>query len=1145
MKSTKIKKILVANRGEIAIRINRACIELGIPTVGIFSHEDRMSLHRYKADESYQIGAGLSPVKVYLDIDGIIEIAQRCGADAIHPGYGLLSENPDFPEACKKAGIIFIGPNADIVKNMGDKVAARKLAKQAKVPLIPGSKDAVNISAAKKWCRHYGLPAMIKASFGGGGRGMRIVNNMDELEELFFQAKQEADSAFGKDDLFLERFIKDAKHIEVQIIADNYGNVVHLYERDCSIQRRHQKIIEIAPCINIPLNQREKLCKYAIKLAKTIGYKNAGTVEFMVDKDWNIYFIEMNTRIQVEHTITEMITGIDIVKTQIRIAQGSSLKELGLYPQNRISMKGASIQCRVTTEDPENNFVPDHGRIELYKSPAGFGIRLDAGSAYEGAMITPFYDPLLVKVTAFSIEFKDTVNKMLRALKEFRIRGVKTNLPFLENLLNHETFKAGNCTTGFIDIHPELFDLSLHHDQIHLLLGYIAEINVNGNPIVKKTGNKKKFREIVIPEPCSKKVSEGTRDIFNRLGPEKFSKWIMEQKRLLITDTTFRDAHQSLLATKVRSYNLLKIAKRFGQDNPNLFSIEMWGGATFDVSMRFLKECPWERLASLRQRIPHILFQMLLRGSNAVGYTSYPDNVIKRFVKEAAEMGIDLFRIFDSLNWDKGMMVAIEAVRHQGKIAETAICYTGDILDKKRDKYSLKYYVKLAKRFEKMGANILAIKDMAGLCSPYAVSKLVSTLRQEVGIPIHFHTHDTAGIQAASILKASDAGVDIVDCAISSMSGLTSQPNLNSIVAALRNTPRHTELDVDVLNKYSHYWECVREFYYPFESGLLSSTAEVYDHEIPGGQYSNLWPQAQAMGLEDRWVELKKMYASVNKIMGDLVKVTPSSKAVGDMALYLLTNNINPEKIIEKAAEIDFPDSVIGFFKGDIGQPYGGFPEKLQKAVLKDQKPLKTRAGKRLAPVDFSKTKKQLEKKVEHQVKDYDVLSYILYPQVFLDFDAHRKKYGEVTILPTNIFLYGNEFTRDLLLELPEGKDVLIKYLGISELHDEGGTRDVFFEVNGEPLNIRVFDKNSGVKVKQNRKADPDNPCHVGCPMPGLIAEICVKIGDTVKKGDKIFTIEAMKMVTSAYSVMTGEVVNIEVEKGSCVESGDLLMELM
>ena len=916
MKIPKIKKILVANRGEIAIRINRACIELGIPTVGIFSHEDRMSLHRYKSDESYQIGAGLSPVKAYLDIGGIIEIAQRCGANAIHHGYGFLSENPDFPEACKKAGIIFIGPNADIVKNMGDKVAARKLAKQAKVPLIPGSKNAVKtLSAAKKWCRHYGLPAMIKASFGGGGRGMRVVNNMDELEELFSQAKQEASSAFGKDDLFLERFITDAKHIEVQIIADNYGNVVHLYERDCSIQRRHQKIIEIAPCINLPLNQREKLCKYAIKLAKKIDYKNVGTVEFLVDKDWNIYFIEMNTRIQVEHTITEMITGIDIVKTQISIAQGSSLKELGLYPQNRISMKGASIQCRITTDDPENNFAPDHGRIELYKSPAGFGIRLDAGSAYEGAMITPFYDPLLVKVTAFSIEFEDTINKMLRALKEFRIRGVKTNLPFLENLLNHETFKAGNCTTGFIDTHPELFDLSLHHDQIHLLLGYIAEINVNGNPIVKKTGDKKKFREIVIPEPDEKKTPKGTRDIFNRLGPEKFSKWIMKQKRLLITDTTFRDAHQSLLATKVRSYNLLKIAKQFGQDNPNLFSIEMWGGATFDVSMRFLKECPWQRLASLRQRIPHILFQMLLRGSNAVGYTSYPDNVIKRFVKEAAEMGIDLFRIFDSLNWDKGLMVAIETVRLQGKIAEAAICYTGDILDKKRDKYSLKYYVKLAKRFEEMGANILAIKDMAGLCTPYATFKLVSTLRQEVGIPIHFHTHDTAGIQAASILKASEAGVDIVDCAISSMSGLTSQPNLNSVAAALRNTPRHTKLDVGVLNKYSHYWECVREFYYPFESGLLSSTAEVYDHEIPGGQYSNLWPQAQAMGLEDRWVELKKMYASVNKIMGDLIKVTPSSKVVGDMALYLLTNNINPENIIEKAAEIDFPDSVIGFLR--------------------------------------------------------------------------------------------------------------------------------------------------------------------------------------------------------------------------------------
>ncbi len=1145
-----ITKVLVANRGEIAIRICRACTELGIATVAIFSFEDRLSLHRYKADESYQIGSGMEPVTAYLDIDGIIEIAKRSGADAIHPGYGFLSENPDFAKACNAAGLVFIGPDSQSIADMGDKVAAREKAKLSSVPLIPGTESAVpDLTSTQKWCEKYGFPVIIKASFGGGGRGMRVVRSPSDVKECYYQAKHEANTAFGRDDIFLEKFVEGAKHIEVQILADNYGNVVHLFERDCSIQRRHQKVVEIAPCIHLPEDVRARLCQYAVDLAKSINYKSAGTVEFLLDDDWNIYFIEMNTRIQVEHTITEMVTGIDLVKSQVRIAQGYPLSDpiMGMGSQDNITMKGSAIQCRVTTEDPENGFLPDHGRIEFYQSAAGFGIRLDGGSAYEGAIITPFYDSMLVKVTAWSLNFEDTIRKMERAIKEFRIRGVKSNLTFLENLLSHPTFRASECSTLFIDKHPELFKLNPRFDKVSHLLEYIAEININQNPIVKKVDKDRKFREAIVPivkEENLHKKPEGTRDLLNKLGPEKFSEWIKDQKKLLITDTTFRDAHQSLLATRVRSYDMLRVAEQLGKDNPDLFSIEMWGGATFDVSMRFLNECPWQRLEMLREKIPHILFQMLLRGSNAVGYTAYPDNVVAKFVQESARKGIDVFRIFDSLNWDRGMEVAIDAVRSEGKIAEVAICYTGEILDETRTKYTLKYYIDLAKRFEKMGANILAIKDMAGLCRPYAISKLVTELRQEIGIPIHFHTHDTSGVQAASIIKASDAGVDIVDCAVSSMSGLTSQPNLNSIVAALQNTERDTGLDLDGFNKHSDYWECVREVYYPFESGLMASSADVYDHEIPGGQYSNLWPQAHAMGLEERWVELKKMYASVNRMMGDIVKVTPSSKVVGDMALYLLTNDIKPEEVIDKAAEIDFPESVIGFLKGDLGKPYQGFPKDILKAVLKGEKPLTERKGKNMPLIDFAKEKARLEEELKRTVDDCDVLSSILYPKVFAEFDEKRKAYGDTSVLPTDVFLYGLKVGQEVSLDFQEGKSCLIKMLGVSELH-EGGVRDVFFEVNGEPRNIRVFDKHSGVEVHENRKADPDNPCHVASPMPGGIVDVFVKVGDEVNKGDKIFTIEAMKMVTSVYSNIDGTVKNIEVGKGSHISTGDLLLEFL
>ncbi len=1150
-KIREINKILIANRGEIAIRVHRACAEMGIGTIGIYSYQDRLSLHRHKTDEAYLVGQGMNPVRAYLDIEGIIAIAKKHGADAIHPGYGFLSENPAFAKRCEEEGIIFIGPSHQSIAQMGDKVAAKECAMKSGLPLVPGTKTAVSLEEARNWCREHGYPVIIKAAMGGGGRGMRIARNEAELDEFYPQAKREAMSAFGNDDIFLERAIQNPKHVEVQIMGDNYGNVVHMYERDCSIQRRHQKVLEMAPCLNISPDVREKICNYAVKLAESIGYQNAGTVEFLVDSDWNPYFIESNTRIQVEHTVTEMITGVDLVKTQIKVAAGYSLQDIGLYPQSAIAMRGYSIQCRLTTEDPENNFTPDHGRIEFYQSPAGFGIRLDAGSAFVGGMIMPYYDSLLVKVTSWSLDFEDAVHKMQRAIREFRVRGVKTNLAFLENVLQNKTFLVGNCTTSFIDTHPDLFTFTHRKDKASHLLEYISEITINGNPMVGKPGRTRSFREILIPEPESvvgadvsvrPREVKGTRDIFLELGPEKFSQWIREQNRLLITDTTMRDAHQSLLATRLRTYDMMAVAEAFAYDNPGLFSIEMWGGATFDVPLRFLRECPWERLIMLREKIPHILFQMLLRGANAVGYTSYSDNVVREFVKLSAKYGIDIFRIFDSLNWDENMAVPIEAAREAGMLAEVAICYTGDILDDRRPKYNLKYYVDLAKRLENMGANIICIKDMAGLCKPYAAEKLVRALREEVGLPVHFHTHDSSGVQAASFLKAAEAGVDIVDCAISSMSSLTSSPNLNSIVAALRHTPRDTGLSLENLNKYADYWEIVREYYYPFESGLLAPSAEIYEHEIPGGQYTNLWPQAQSMGLASRWGELKKMYASVNMLLGDIVKVTPSSKIVGDMALYLLTNNIKPEDVLEKAATIDFPDSVIGFFKGDLGQPYGGFPAELQKAVLKGEKPLTERPGKTLPPVDIAAAKAELERKLEHKVNDYDVLSYLLYPKVFMEYAKHHKRYGDVWILPTDIFLYGLEIGREVSLEFDPGNSVIVKLLGISKPREDG-TRTLFYEVNSEPRNITVQDNSLSVKVKKNPKADADNPCHVASPMPGLLVEICVKVGDKVCKGDKLVAIEAMKIEASVCSNVDGMVDKIVAEKGMQVETGDLLIE--
>ncbi|HTE19270.1 MAG TPA: pyruvate carboxylase, partial [Armatimonadota bacterium] len=916
------QRILVANRSEIAIRVFRACNELGIRTIGIYSKEDRGALHRYKADETYALPESRDPLRAYLDIPTVMEIARRHGADAIHPGYGFLSENPDLARACEASGIVFIGPTSETLEAMGDKTAARRQAQAQGIPVVPGTDQPLqSAEAAVEWASGVGYPVILKASFGGGGRGMRVANNDRELAESFTAASREAEAAFGRGDVFLEKFLRRPKHIEVQVLADSFGNTVHLFERDCSVQRRHQKVIEIAPSPSISAELREALCSAAVRLAASAGYRNAGTVEFLVDADGNYYFIEMNPRIQVEHTVTEMITGVDIVKCQIHVAEGRPLSDpaISIPDQSAVQMRGFAIQCRITTEDPANNFIPDYGRITHYRSAAGFGIRLDGGTAFTGAIITPFYDSLLVKLSAGSLNFRDCCNKLGRALSEFRIRGVKTNMPFLENVIRHPVFREGRATTTFIEETPELFTFSERADRASKLLEFVGDVIVNGNPTVPGGARPKRLRQAVIPAasaPAEGAASppEGSRTALQRLGPEKFAQWVCEQERLLITDTTLRDAHQSLLATRVRTYDMLCVADAIARDFPTLFSLEMWGGATFDVAMRFLHESPWERLASLRARIPNILFQMLLRGSNAVGYTNYPDNVVKEFTRVAAREGIDLFRIFDSLNYVPAMVPAIEAVREAGAIAEAAICYTADIFDPTRSKYHLEYYVRLAKELTAAGATMLGIKDMAGLCRPYAARKLVETLRQEVGIPIHFHTHDTAGGQSASLLFASEAGVDVVDAAISSMSGLTSQPSLEALVAALERQPRDTGLDLLALMRHADYWLAVRETYAPFESDLKSSSGDVYLHEIPGGQYSNLRPQAEAMGVGNRLPELKRMYAVVNEMLGDIVKVTPSSKVVGDLALYMLTHNLTPEDVVERGDEIQFPESVVGLF---------------------------------------------------------------------------------------------------------------------------------------------------------------------------------------------------------------------------------------
>lgn len=1141
----KFKRVLVANRGEIAIRIFRACKELGIRSVAIYSEEDKNTLFRTKADRSYRIGEGKAPIDAYLAIDEIIGLAKAKGIEAIHPGYGFLAENTDFARACEEAGIEFIGPDYHMMDNLGDKVKSKIIAKSVGVPTIPGIAETIpDVQTALDFADECGYPVMLKAAAGGGGRGMRIVRSREELPAQFESAKSEAAKAFGIDDIFIEKYLERPKHIEVQVLGDNYGNVVHLGERDCSIQRRHQKVIEFTPALSISKELRDRLCEDAIKIAKAVNYKSAGTVEFLVDKDENHYFIEMNPRIQVEHTVTEMTTGIDIVQAQILIAEGYSLDspEINIKSQDDIQPRGYSIQCRLTTEDPMNGFAPDTGVITRYISPGGYGIRLDAGNAQTGAEISPYYDSLLVKVTAWARSWEDTVNKARRALRELKIQGVKSNRTFLLNVLNHEDFMKGCCDTGFIADNPSLLRSEPRAASESKILNYLGELYVNGNKGVKPQFDKPVFPKIPQEEIAGLR---GTKQLIDEKGPEGVVEWIKNRKELLITDTTMRDAQQSLMATRVRTVDMEKIAPAVAKYGQNLFSLEMWGGATFDTAYRFLGESPWERLETLREEIPNIMFQMLIRGANGVGYKNYPDNVIRRFVKESAAAGIDVFRIFDSLNWVQGMEVALDETLNQGKLAEACICYTGDILDESRDKYSLKYYVNMAKELEKRGAHILGIKDMSGLLKPMAAKKLIEALKNEIEIPVHLHTHDTSGNGVATLMMAANAGVDIIDAAINSMSGLTSQPALNSIAAAMVGTDRDTGLDIDGMQEISDYWAAVRPVYKGFESDMMTGSAEIYKYEMPGGQYSNLKSQVESFGLGYKFKEVKEMYKTVNEMLGDIVKVTPSSKAVGDMAIFMVQNDLTPDNIYEKAANMDFPDSIVSFFEGMMGQPVGGFPEKLQKLVLHGKEPITCRPGELLPDEDFDEIKKMLREKHGLEGTEQEALSYALYPKVYEDFLENQKKVGKFRYMGSDIFFHGLSEGETCEIKVREGRELVVRLAEVREA-DEEGFRNAIFEVNGNRSVVRIKDKNANIasSASQIVYADADDPTEIGANIPGTIIKVLVEEGEEVEEKQPIAVIEAMKMETNILATQKGVVDKIYVSEGSQVKSGELIAKL-
>lgn len=1160
------RRLLAANRSEIAIRIFRAATDLGLNTVAIYAQEDRLSIHRFKADEAYLVGQGKGPVAAYLDIEGIVALARQKQVDAIHPGYGFLSENANFARACAEAGITFVGPRPELLEMMGDKTAARALAKRINVPTLPGTEEPItDREDALRAANEIGFPLIIKAAFGGGGRGMRVVHKPADLAGLLDEAQGEAGRAFGNPAVFLERYIPHAKHIEVQILGDQHGNVIHLHERDCSVQRRHQKVVEVAPSYGIPRKITTSLCDAAARIAREIRYDNAGTIEFLYDldrQDW--FFIEMNPRIQVEHTVTEQITGLDLVRAQILIAEGYPLHspEVGMPPQEQVPRNGYAIQCRITTEDPENKFIPDYGKILVYRSTGGFGVRLDGGMGYAGAVITPFYDSLLVKLTAFAHEWHLARLRMDRALREFRVRGLKTNIPFLENVINNPVFAEGNATTMLVDATPELYAFKPRRDRATKLLNFLGNIIVNGNPQAKGYRPPKAMEPARAPGyDAQAAIPKGTRDLLLELGAKKFAEWVAARRRLLVTDTTFRDAHQSLLATRMRTSDMLAcapaLARRLGPLDNGLFSLEMWGGATFDAAMRFLYEDPWDRLRQLRAVIPNVCFQMLFRGSNAVGYSNYPDNVVRGFVKHAADSGMDIFRIFDSLNYLPNLRAAMDAVHETHAVCEAAICYTGDILDERRDKYSLKYYIELAKELERMGAHVLAIKDMAGLCKPFAARKLVKALKQEIGVPIHFHTHDTSGGAAASVLQASEAGADIVDAAMAAMSGSTSQPNLNSIVAALQHTLRDTRLDLAALNEFSDYWEQVREYYAPFDGAPKCGSAEVYVHEMPGGQYTNLKEQAASMGVSHRWSEIARLYSEVNELFGDIVKVTPSSKVVGDMALFLFSRGIQPRDVVNlDPGATAYPDSVIDMLKGGLGWPQGGWPEPAWRAILGDEQFLEARARYRdavrnkrpassgiEAPVDLENVRAELAAKFKRTPSGDDLYSHLMYPQVFAAFEKHRHEYSDVSVLPTPAFFYGLLPREEISVTIEPGKTLIIRLVNVGE-PDKEGRRTVVYELNGMTREASIPDKQMAATVKPRPKADLNDPKQVPAPIPGLVVHIAASVGNKVAKGDKLLVMEAMKMQATVTAPVDGVVEEVLVNIGDTVQSKDLLMKL-
>ncbi|MFC3627870.1 pyruvate carboxylase [Paracoccus angustae] len=1139
-------KILVANRGEIAIRVMRAANELGKRTVAVYAEEDKLGLHRFKADEAYRIGEGLGPVAAYLSIPEIIRVAKESGADAIHPGYGLLSENPDFVDACAQAGITFIGPRADTMRALGDKASARRVAIGAGVPVIPATEVlGDDFEAIKREAAAIGYPLMLKASWGGGGRGMRPISGPEELVDKVREGRREAEAAFGNGEGYLEKMILRARHVEVQLLGDTHGGLYHLYERDCTVQRRNQKVVERAPAPYLTEDQRAEVCGLALRIGQAVGYQNAGTVEFLMDMDTQqFYFIEVNPRVQVEHTVTEEVTGIDIVQSQIRIAEGATLAEAtGVPSQDQITLSGHALQCRVTTEDPLNNFIPDYGRITAYRSATGNGIRLDGGTAYSGGVITRYYDSLLVKVTAWAQTPEGAIRRMDRALREFRVRGVSTNIDFVINLLKHPTFLDDTYTTKFIDTTPELFRFDKRQDRATKILTYLADISVNGHP--ETAGRPRPPAQARPPVPPAPKAepAPGTRQMLEEKGAQAVADWMADQKRLLMTDTTMRDGHQSLLATRMRSIDMIRVAPSYAANLPGLFSVECWGGATFDVAYRFLQECPWQRLRDIRQAMPNLMTQMLLRASNGVGYTNYPDNVVQSFVRQAADSGVDVFRVFDSLNWVENMRVAMDAVIATGKICEGTVCYTGDMLDPDRSKYDLAYYVSTAQDLKAAGAHVLGLKDMAGLLKPAAARILIRALKEEVGLPVHFHTHDTSGLAGATILAAAEAGVDAVDAAMDAFSGGTSQPCLGSIVEALEGTERDTGLDIAAIRQISNYWERVREQYAAFESGLQSPASEVYLHEMPGGQFTNLKAQARSMGLEDRWHEVAQAYADVNRMFGDIVKVTPSSKVVGDMALMMVAQGLTPAQVMDPATEVSFPDSVVDMMKGNLGQPPGGWPAELQRKVLKGEAPITDRPGAHLPPVDIEATRRKLSEDLGVAIDDEDLNGYLMYPKVFTDYRTRHETYGPVRVLPTRNFFYGMEPGDEISVEIDPGKTLEVRFLTIGET-DEKGEVKVFFELNGQPRQVRVPNRKATATAAARPKADPANAGHVGAPMPGVVASVAATVGAKVRQGDLLLTIEAMKMETGLHADRDGTVKAVHVRPGEQIDAKDLLVEV-